>query len=252
MTMQDPGLGMLPGIGTVPTIQQTFRGSPAALWQAARIQQMEDQAYLPQFARTAMQGYRPAIGGYMLGGGTGTFADYLKGVSDSSISAKTASEAREANWLRAVEASRRIGKDPEYISPTYYGDLDFDTALAYQGYINPGLEGLSATEARANALTMAGTAQGRAGGGYADLAHQRALGNLYDLYAARAAGAGNPEGGFLGYLAGLQQAKRNPAPPTTAPPKELPPTVIDPRAKVPPYIDFPIQDFRYTDPKTLL
>jgi len=232
--MQDPGLGMLPGIGTVPTIQQTFRGSPAALWQAARIQQLKDQAYLPQFARTAMQGYRPAIGGYMLGGGTGTFADYLKGVSDSSISAKTASEAREANWLRAVEASRRIGKEPEYISPTYPGDLDFDTALAYQGYINPGLEGLSATEARANALTMAATAQGRAGGGYADLAHQRALGNLYDLYAARAAGAGNPEGRFLGYLADLQQAKRNP-PPTTDPPADK----IDPRAKVEPYIDEP-------------
>lgn len=198
MGIGDPGIRALPGLRTPATIAETFEGSPAALWQAARIQQMGAQAALPQFARTAMQGYRPAMGEFMLGGSGGSFADYLQRASPAG---GIDLDARNQNWLRAVEASRML--NPEYIAPTGTG-LDIDTALGYQGYINTGLEGLSAAQARANALSMAGTAMGRTGGGYADLAHQRALGNLYDLYAARAAGVGAPVGGFLGYLGGLR------------------------------------------------
>ena len=40
------------------------------------------------------------------------------------------------------------------------------------------------------------------GVGYAAQARQRALGNLYDLYAARAGARGMGGGGFLGYLGG--------------------------------------------------
>jgi hypothetical protein len=60
---------------------------------------------------------------------------------------------------------------------------------------------LSGEGARANALAMAQAGMGGARG-YMGQARQRALGNLYDIYAARAEAAGRPRSGFLGYLGG--------------------------------------------------
>jgi hypothetical protein len=174
----DPGTT---GWGVAPDVLSTFAGSPAALWQAARISQMGEQAAIPQFARTAMQGFTPALGGYMLGGGTGTFGGYLQGTAPNQAALNT-------GWQNALMASRML--DPSYAADT--GQAMTQGMLAQQGF-------LTGENARRNALAMA---QARMGGGvgYGAQARQGALGNLYDLYAARAAGVGRPAGGFLGYL----------------------------------------------------
>jgi hypothetical protein len=178
-------------LGAVPGVAETFAGSPAALWQAAAIQRMGSNAALPQFQRTAMQGFTPALGQYMLGGGGGTFADYL-----TAGGTPTATQAT-GNWENALMASRML--DPSYQVPSdtpTTGDV-FDRMTRQQGY-------LTGPDARRNALAMAGAQMGGTGGGYAMQAQQRALGNLYDLYAARAAGTGAPAGGFLGYLGDIR------------------------------------------------
>ena len=178
-------------LGAVPGVAETFAGSPAALRQAAAIQRMGANAALPQFQRTAMQGFTPALGQYMLGGGGGTFADYL-----TAGGTPTATQAA-SNWQDALLASRML--DPSYQVPSGMpttGDV-FDRMTRYQGY-------LTGPDARRNALAMAASQMGGTGGGYAMQAQQRALGNLYDLYAARAAGTGAPAGGFLGYLGGIR------------------------------------------------
>ena len=178
-------LGGLEGTMGPTDVVSTFAGSPAALWQAARIGAMGPQAAIPQFQRTAMQGFNPALGGYMLGGGTGTFADYLNPAGGTTA----APVDTAANWQAALEASRQL--DPGYTSAT---PLTAQMATQ-QGY-------LQGSDARRNALAMAAAGMG-GGVGYGAQARQRALGNLYDLYAARAAAAGSPTGGFLGYLGGL-------------------------------------------------
>lgn len=165
-----------------PTVTQTFAGSPAALWQAARMGQMTNQrAALPQFQRAAMAGYQPAFGGFLLGGGGGTFADYLGGARASDWVDPTSQ-----NWTSALAASdalRNPGTTRAPLTPEQ---------LVQQGY-------MAGPNARTNALAMAAAAMG-GGAGYGAQARQRAVGNLYDLYSARAAGAGEDPGGFLSWF----------------------------------------------------
>ena len=179
-------LGGLAGTTGPTDVLSTFAGSPAALWQAARIGALGEKAAIPQFQRTAMQGFNPALGGYMLGGGAGTFADYLNPAGGFTSPTE---EQANTNWAAAIEASRQL--DPGYTSAT---PLTAQMATQ-QGY-------LQGSDARRNALAMAAAGMG-GGVGYGAQARQRALGNLYDLYAARAAAAGSPTGGFLGYLGGI-------------------------------------------------
>lgn len=173
-------------------IAATFTGQPSALWQAARTAQLGERAALPQWQRTIMQGFNPTFGGYLLGGAPGTFSDYLQGIGTAATgyggfrtpSATPAQQAQNyANWQSFVDASAGLANPGAQT-----GTID----LARRGL----LEG---ENARRNALAIANAAMG-GGIGMGAQARERALGNLYDLYAARAAGAGTPAGGFLSWL----------------------------------------------------
>jgi len=192
--------------GTIPTgttagiwgdtdVLSTFAGSPAALWQAARIRQMGQQAAIPQFQQAAMQGFTPALGRYLLGATPEqTFAQYHAPTAAGYSGNVT--QPQLSNWEAAVQASKAL--DPSYTMPV-------DTAGVTAGLTGQqiGYQGLLTGEnARRNAIAMATAAMG-GGAGYVGQAQQTAVGNLYDLYKARAAGAGAPAGGFLGYLGGV-------------------------------------------------
>ena len=174
----------LKGLPTTDVLS-TFAGSPAALWQSGRIAGMGSQAAIPQFQRSAMQGFTPAFGRYMLKGGTGSFADYMRTPRTAGFAAP------RQDFRNAITASNML--NPAY-ARTATNPLTTQMATQ-QGY-------LTGPDARRNALAMAAAGMG-GGVGYGAQARQRALGNLYDLYASRASGAGAPVGGFLGYLGGL-------------------------------------------------
>ena len=178
----DPFGSQLTGYGFgAPSVADTFLGSPEALYQTARLGAMGAQAALPQFQRAAMQGFQPAFGNFLLSGAPGgtTFSDYL----GSSMAYQAPSLA---NWQDAAAASASL-------DPTVALDAPLSgRALALQGL-------LQGENARRNALAMAGSALG-GGVGLGAQARERALGNIYDLYSARAAGAGQPTGTFLNWL----------------------------------------------------
>ena len=186
-----------PSIWGTPTddVLSTFAKRPQALWRAAQMQQLGSKALIPQFQRTIGQGFTPAYGGYLMaspegtGGERGTFAQYL--------GAGGGPEARRlaamTDWATAVEASRR--DNPTYTPAAGAPALtqaQMDRSLAIPG-------ALSNENARANTIAMAQAGMG-GGGGYMGQARQRALGNLYDIYAARAEAVGQPTSGFLAYL----------------------------------------------------
>ena len=172
------------------SVQETFAGSPESLWQAARIGSLSDQqAYLPQFQRAAMAGYQPAFGSYLMAqpGGQQTFAQYMNnlgaasGAHDLPVVGATGDQ-----WANAMTASRYLG-DPTSAP----ANLPAQT-LDYQGL-------LQGANARTNALAMTAAAMG-GGAGYGAQARNAAVGNLYDLYAARSAAAGQSPGGFLNWM----------------------------------------------------
>jgi len=176
------------------TIGETFAGSPQALWQAARIGSLPDtQAYLPQYQRAAMAGYQPAFGSYIANqpAGTRTFSDWLTARQRVADAGTVASPYRAgmsaADWNALKQASRylsgRVDVPDEQLS---------EAMLGYRGI----LEG---ENARSNAMAMASAAMG-GGVGYGARAARGAVGNLYDLYAARAAAAGQSPAGFMNWL----------------------------------------------------
>ena len=151
---------------------------------------MGEQAAIPQFQQAAMQGFTPALGRYLLGAAPDqTFAQYQAPTAAGYTG--TVTQPGLSNWEAAVQASKAL--DPAY---TMTGALT-PQQVGYQGL-------LTGENARRNAIAMATAAMG-GGGGYVGQAQQTAVGNLYDLYKARAAGAGAPAGGFLGYLGGVVQ-----------------------------------------------
>jgi hypothetical protein len=189
-----------------PTIEQTFEGRPAELWRAARMAQLPNtyQAFMPQFQRAAMSGFQPAFGRYLLSGQATPFGNFLSSVLKRSRKGGTdwaqGGAKLEGQWADAVRASGRLGIDPStmesQMSPQAYG-----RELQYRGL-------LGSDNARANSIAMAMAGMGGSGGqfgggmrsGYGGAARQRAIGNLYDAYATRAAAAGTPAGGFLKWL----------------------------------------------------
>jgi hypothetical protein len=56
-----------------------------------------------------------------------------------------------------------------------------------------------APEARRNTLAMTLARMG-GGVGMGATARERAIGNMYDIYAARQAGTGGPQGGFIDWV----------------------------------------------------
>ena len=169
---------------TDPTgAQATFAGDPRSLWQAGRAQQMSAaQLANPAWRSQIMTGYQPMLGAYQLGGAQGTFADYLGGLGAGGAG-QYATSIPDANWQTAVTASQLMG------SP------DQPVTLAQQNIQNL----LQGENARRNALAMAGAYMG-GGIGYGAQARQAALGNMYDIYAARQAGEGAVPGTFLNWL----------------------------------------------------
>jgi hypothetical protein len=208
-TFQTPSVTQTPATVTRPigleegayglpqdTVEATFaQRDPAGLWRTARIKQMGQAAALPQFQRTAMQGFTPAFGGFLRTGRTGTFADYLRGQQTGTT------PAAQMGWGDVMAASQSL--DP-YGAQRGYTQEQRNLASA----LDPSSVG--ASEARRNALAVAGSLMG-GGVGYLAGARQRSLGNLYDLYAARAAGTGAGLGGFLSHLGGLQGQAVSPA-----------------------------------------
>jgi hypothetical protein len=183
-------------IGT-PTVEETFSGRPADLWRSARISQLGGQAALPQFQKSAMAGFQPAYGRYLLSGYSQPFAQYLKGTSTGGGIQDYASQARlQPQWNALVGASRSLNPGMGVTSLT-------PAQIQYRGL----LEG---PDARANAIAMSMAGMGGVGGGgrfgggwsqgIGGQARQRALGNLYDLYSDRAAAKGLPAGGFINWL----------------------------------------------------
>ena len=183
-------------LGT-PSVDETFEGRPSDLWRTARLGQLGYRAAMPQFQRAAMSGFRPAFGRYLLAGSNQPFSKFLRGTSTGGGTSPLASQANLADqWAGAVRASAGLTQDPETLNLT-------NRDLQYRGL-------LESDNARANSIAMAMAGMGGTGGGgpfgggwsggYGGAARQRAIGNLYDLYAARAAAAVTPAGGFLSWI----------------------------------------------------
>ena len=176
-------------------VEQTFAERPADLWETARLAQMGSRGLLPQWQQQRFQGIEPALGSYYLAGGPGTFAEYMKAQAQT---ATTDLETR-ANWANAIAASRAMAvQDQPWLSeettsvpPTTLTPQQ----VAMQQWMQPGSAG------RASTLAMAGAGLG-GGVGLGAQARQAALGNLYDLYAARAEATGTSPGTFLSWLSG--------------------------------------------------
>ena len=198
------GLGNLGNYFQAPSIAETFAGSPQALWQAARIGAMTpQQAFLPQFQRAAMVGYEPEFGRYLLGGNTDPFSSYLEArgqmgpQTDDTRAARAVSTA--ANWQSALAASQALRAPPQGYTETgnLEGGVPVPSGLSIAQLAMQGM--MTNEDARRNTLAMAAAGMG-GGTGYGAQARQSAIGNLYDLYAARAAGAGASPGGFLSWF----------------------------------------------------
>ena len=207
------GGGYLPAApGWEGALLDTFEGDPQRAWETARLAEMGSYAANPLFQRTASFGFAPALGRYLAAGGrAGTGAD-AEGVSF-------------ADWLgRTVETPASgqpyglAGHVPATTSRVAGGDVDLSTAYAVSkalgtqgglgsmGTLNPTQTALgtflSGDNARRNQLAML-AAQTNQGVGLGARASQRALGNLYDLYAARQSTQGLGGGGFLNYMRNL-------------------------------------------------
>ena len=180
-----------------PTAAGTFTGEPEAYYRAARTAQMGPYASIAQFRNQAGTGFAPMFGQYMLQqptmAGTGEVAPFSQFQSTRPVS--------PADWQSAVYASGAIGNPNAQLNARQ---------LAIQGL-------LQNENARRNALAMSAA---RFGGGIGTLAsaRQSALGNLYDLYSARALAAGAPTGGFLSYLNQITNPTSSPVggPPPTS------------------------------------
>lgn len=169
----------------------TFAGDPRGLWQAGRIGQMSDaQLANPAFRNQVMTGFTPMLGAYNLAGAPGTFANWMSGaLPDSGVGQyKTpgyvAGGDLASQWTDAVAASAAM--------PTFdIGNKEIENFRM--------MSLLQGENARRNALSMAGAYMG-GGIGYGAQAQQAALGNMYDVYAAKQAAGGNVSGTFLNWL----------------------------------------------------
>ena len=166
--------------GLDPNVRRTFTGRPQEYFQAARIAQMGPYASLPQFYNQANLGFTPAFGSYLMAAPTSPSGE-LQAFSEWAPSASSTDRAQQ--WANVLAASSSFDTPGVGLTPQQ---------RAIRG-------ALTGEDARRNALAIAASRMG-GGVGYMANARQRALGNLYDLYAARAVGAGKSPGTFLSYL----------------------------------------------------
>ena len=176
----------------------TLSGAQRA-WELGRLGQMGNRAALPQFQQTAGYGFAPAYGAYLAGGSRAggedvSFADWLNrgatGIegTEGYVARPAAAPINLANALAASAQLASPGSDLTAASPE-----DFAQQTALRGT-------LSGANARANQIALMQAALG-GGVGMGANARARALGNIYDLYAARQAATGGSPGGFLNWIA---------------------------------------------------
>ena len=196
--------------------------SPGQAWESARLNQMGQYANVPRFREMAMQGFVPAYGQYLLGGGEvkgrpdpfGKFGQWLPGGAYTEGTGVSAEE--RVNPALDPEAFARAARISDWMAgrgtpdPTFAGGGAQEYGIANVAAMSAGEdlrrntaigEFLRGDDARANQLAMAMAGMNITGGGIGAQAAQRGLGSLYDLYRARA--ASTPVGdasGFLGYL----------------------------------------------------
>jgi len=203
--------------GWLGDVGQTFVGDPSGLWQAGRLAQLtQAQAANPQWTNQAMTGFTPTYGQYLLGGAPGTFGEYLGArvaPTGNMYTSPVATTGPNTNWQQAVLASQQLGA----------GTMGANT-MSPQQFTYAGL--LQGENARRNALAMTAAAMG-GGIGMGAMARQRALGNLYDVYAARQAGAGDPQGGFLNWINSRMNLSAPATTTQTPPPNYVPEPPFD-------------------------
>jgi hypothetical protein len=210
------GGGYLPAApGWEGALLDTFEGDPQRAWETARLAEMGSYAANPLFQRTASFGFAPALGRYLAAGGrVGTGAD-AEGVSFADWlgrTVKTPASDQPYGLPGHVPATEsRVADQPVNLADAYSVSKALGTqgGLAGMGTLNPtqaAISGfLSGDNARRNQLAML-AAQTNLGVGLGARSAQRALGNLYDLYAARQSTQGLGGGGFLNYMRNLGYA----------------------------------------------
>ena len=202
--------GLMPSTsGIDPTVLSSL--SPGDAWQQARLNQMGSYANVPRFRDMAMQGFVPAYGSYLLGGGLGgTFGQYLPSVGGTAAPQTAIGipatdpeaftrAAQVSDWMSGYGSPQGAAQQYGIENVTTQGaGADLARNIAMGQY-------LTGENARANQLAMAMAGMGITGGGIGAQATQRGLGSLYDLYRARqVTGPTGDASGFLGYLSRLR------------------------------------------------
>jgi hypothetical protein len=172
-----------------------FLDDPANLWRTGRAQQMTQQQLAnPFWTRQANVGFTPTLGEYLLGGAPRSFGEYLgEGRPVNMGGYRTPDQA--TGWKSALAASRAL---LEGLSEEEIEARETAGTLTAGQVTQMGLMG-TAPEARRNTLAMTMARMG-GGVGMGATARERAVGNMYDIYAARQAGTGDPQGGFIDWI----------------------------------------------------
>lgn len=171
-------------------LARTTVGRPSELWQSGALGRMSaQQAANPYWAQTAMEGFTPTYGSYLLGGGQGAFGDWLGQSGNMPGTPGYWTGQNTAGWANAMAASQALSTGAQTDAVGYN-----PSQIAMMGL-------LTGENARTNTLAMA---QAHLGGGIGmgAMARERALGRLYDVYGARARSATQAPGGFLNWLGG--------------------------------------------------
>jgi hypothetical protein len=154
----------------------------------------QQQLANPFWTRQANVGFTPTLGRYLLGGAPRSFGEYL---SEGGFGSQTGYRVPDVSggWANALAASRALlqGLSAEEIE-----ERQAAGSLTPGQVTQMGLMG-DAPEARRNTLAMTLARMG-GGVGMGATARERAVSSMYDIYAARQAGTGGPQGGFIDWV----------------------------------------------------
>ena len=169
--------------GAALPLRSTLRSmTPTKQWETLRAQEMGENIWNPVQWGTRMQGFQPAYGQWLISGQQHTtpFHEFVQSGAQPDMA---------QTWQELARASAELTSPRNITNPD---PLALGRQVAYQGL-------LQADAARTNAVLMASAAMG-AGEGYGADAMRARLGSMYDVFAAEAAAAGQPVGGFIDWL----------------------------------------------------
>ena len=169
--------------GAALPLRSTLRSmTPPKQWETLRAQEMGENIWNPVQWGTRMQGFQPAYGQWLISGQQHTtpFHEFVQSGAQPDMAQA---------WQELARASAGLTSPRNITNPD---KLALGRQVAYQGL-------LQADAARTNAVLMASAAMG-AGEGYGADAMRAQLGSMYDVFAAEAAAAGQPVGGFIDWL----------------------------------------------------